>query len=104
MPAHVVVLVPVMDSKGGAVVGPGVTAPGVVVGLGVTPPGVVVGPGVTAPGVVVGLGVTPPGRVVGLGVAVPCHSRLWFAREDCTTLGDRACTDRSMLATTSSSA
>src|SRR5919199_4907088 len=35
MPAHVVVLVPVMESKGGAVVGPGVTAPGAVGGLGV---------------------------------------------------------------------
>jgi hypothetical protein len=104
MPAHVVVLVPVMDSKGGAVVGPGVTAPGVLVGPGVPAPGLLVGLGVPAPGVVVGPGVPPPGRLVGLGVAVPCHRGLWFSREDCTTLGDRACTERSMLATTSSSA
>ena len=81
-PAHVVVLVPVMESKGGAVVGPGVTAPGVVVGLGVMAPGV----------------------VVGVGVAVVCHRGLWFSRDACTTPGDRACTDRRMLATTSSSA
>src|ERR687885_32330 len=60
MPAHVVVLVPVMESKGGA--------------------------------------------VVGVGVAVLCHSGLWFSRDACTTLGDRACTDRRMLATTTSSA
>jgi hypothetical protein len=93
MPAHVVVLVPVKESKGGAVVGPGVTAAGVVVG-----------PGVAPPGVVVGLGVAAPGAVVGLGVAVLCHRGLWFSRDACTTLGDRACTDRRMLATTSSSA
>src|ERR671934_2172168 len=104
MPAHVVVLVPVMESKGGAVVGPGVPAAGVVVGLGVTAPGVVVGPGVAAPGVVVGLEVGAPGAVVGLGVAVLCHRGLWFSRDACTTLGGRACTDRRMLATTTSSA
>jgi hypothetical protein len=93
MPAHVVVLVPVIESKGGAVVGPGVTATGVVVG-----------PGVAAPGVMVGLAVAAPGAVVGLGVAVLCHRGLWFSRDACTTLGDRACTDRRMLATTNSSA
>src|ERR671937_818749 len=68
IPAHVVVLVPVMESKGGAVVGPGVTAPGV---------------------------------VVGMGVAVLCHRGLWFSREACTTLVDRASMDRRMPATTS---
>ena len=101
---HVVVLVPVMESKGGAVVGPGVTAPGVMVGPGVAAPGVVVGLGVAPPDVVVGAGVTVSVAVVGLGVAVPCHRGLWFSREACTTLGDRACTDRRMPATTSSSA
>jgi hypothetical protein len=94
MPAQVVVLVPVMESKGGEVVGPGVTAAGVVV----------VGLGVMAPGVVVGLGVMAPGVVVGLGVAVVCHRGLWFSRDACTTPGERACTDRRTLVTTSSSA
>jgi hypothetical protein len=97
MPAHVVVhvvvLVPVMESKGAAVVGPGVTAPIVVVG-----------PGVTDPVVVVGLGVTVSVAVVGLGVAVLCHRGLWFSREACTTFVDRASMDRRMPATTSSRA
>jgi hypothetical protein len=93
MPAQVVVLVPVMESIGGAVVGPGVTAAGVVVGL-----------GVIAAGVVVGLGVIAAGVVVGLGVAVVCHRGLWFSRDACTTPGERACTDRRTLVTTSSSA
>jgi hypothetical protein len=104
MPAQVVVLVPVMESIGGAVVGPGVTAPAVVVGLGVTAAGVVVGLGVMAPGVVVGLGLGVMAPGVGVGVAVVCHRGLWFSRDACTTLGDRACTDRRMLVTTSSSA
>jgi hypothetical protein len=123
---QVVVLVPVMESNGGAVVGPGVTVPVPVVGLGVTTPAPVVTLGVTVPVPVVGLGVTIPVPVVtlgvtvsapevglgvtvsapevGLGVMVPCHSRLWFSRAACATLGDRACTDMRMLATTSSSA
>src|SRR5256714_11727342 len=93
MQAHVVVLVPVMESKGGAVVGPGVTLPVVLVGPGVTLPVVLVGPGVTLPVV-----------LVGPGVAVRCHRGLWFSREACTTLGTRARTDMRMLATTNSSA
>jgi hypothetical protein len=107
--AHVVVLIPVMESKGGGVVGPGVTAAAAVVGPGVTAAAAVVGPGVTAAAAVVGPGVAVWVAVVGLGVAVVCHRGLWdvwFARIACACarLGDRACTDMRMLTTTSSSA
>jgi len=101
MPANVVVLVPVMESNGGAVVGPGVTVPVPTVSV------PVVGLGVTASVPVVGLGVTASVPVVGLGVTVPCHRRLWdawFSRVACTALGDRAFMKRRMLATTSSGA